>query len=105
MFGKDKEFLVQLPTGYTQKEITSNADKSMAELQTILLEQTVLEINGSPVITKGQVQGLGIVDRRKSGEEISKRAPGPQFNDVTIACPDCGGEVVVPITLGALFQF
>ena len=105
VFGKDKEFLVQLPTGYTQKEITSNADKSMAELQTILLEQTVLEINGTPVISKGQVQGLGIVDRRKIGEEISKRAPGPQFNDVTIACSDCGGEVVVPITLGALFQF
>jgi hypothetical protein len=105
VFGKDKEYLCQLPTGYTQKEIVANTEKSMAELQTILLEQTVLEINGAPVISKGQVQNLGIVDRRKIGEEISKRAPGPQFNDVTIACPDCGGEVVVPITLGALFQF
>jgi hypothetical protein len=105
VFGKDKEFLVQLPTGYTQKEITANTDKTMAELQTILLEQTVLEIDGNPVISKTQIQNLGIMDRRKIGEEISKRAPGPQFDDVTIDCPDCGGKVVVPITLGALFQF
>jgi hypothetical protein len=105
VFGKDKEYLCQLPTGYTQKEITANTDKSMAELQTILLEQTVLEINGDPVISKAQVQNLGILDRRKIGEEISNRAPGPKFDSVTIDCPDCGGKVVVPITLGALFQF
>jgi len=105
VFGKDKEFLVQLPTGYTQKEITANTDKTMAELQTILLEQTVLEIDGAPVISKSQIQNLGIMDRRKIGEELSKRAPGPQFDEVTIDCPDCGGKVVVPITLGALFQF
>jgi hypothetical protein len=105
VLGKEKEFLVQLPTGYTQKEITANADKSMAELQTILLEQTVLEIDNNPVVSKTQIQNLGIMDRRKIGDEIAKRAPGPQFNEVTIDCPDCGGKVVVPITLGALFQF
>lgn len=105
VFGKDKEFLVQLPNGYTEKEILANSDKSMAELNTILLEQTVLEINGAPLISKNQVQNLGIMDRRKIGEELNKRAPGPQFDDTTVPCPDCGGEVVVPINLGTLFQF
>lgn len=103
--GKDKEFLIQLPTGYTEKEILANSDKTMSELNTILLEQTVLEINGAPVISKAQVQNLGIMDRRKIGEELNKRAPGPQFEDTTISCPDCGGEVAVPINLGTLFQF
>jgi hypothetical protein len=102
---KNNEFLVTLPTGGTQKKLLANDDYTSAEQATILLEQTVLEINGRPVITKQQVQNLGILDRRDIVDAISKRNVGPVFGDITVSCPDCEGEVAVPINLGTLFRF
>jgi hypothetical protein len=99
------EYLVTLPTGIAQKELAQGADKNNAELTTLLLENCLLEIDGSPLLGKAQVQAIGINDRRKLSNEISKRNPGPQFEVVEITCPDCGGEVAVPINLGTLFRF
>jgi hypothetical protein len=103
--GKKHEFTVQLPTGVTQKELILNAEKSSAELNTIMLENTVLKIDNSPVLSKMQVQNLGLSDRRKLTEAINKRLSGPQFDAVKVNCPDCEGEVSVPINFGTLFQF
>lgn len=103
--GKRGDILVQLPTGRVQKELINNADKTNAELNTLVLENTVLKIGDKNVISKAQVQNLGVVDRRKITEEINKRAAGPQFEDLTMSCPDCEGEVTVPINLGTLFRF
>jgi hypothetical protein len=102
--GKNKSFLVTLPTGVTQRELLAAEEKNSAELTTILLNNTVVEIDGQSVYSPVQVQALGLVDRRKIVEEISLRSPGPKFESVTVECPDCGGEVVVPVTLGALFR-
>lgn len=103
--GKVGEIIVQLPTGATQKEMILNADKSPAELNTLLLEHTIKKINDIPVYNKNQVQLLSITDRRKVVDELNKRVPGPVFEDTTVECPDCGKEVHVPINLGTLFQF
>jgi hypothetical protein len=103
--GKNTEYLVQLPNGLIQKELMNQIDKTPAELSTIMLESTIVRIGDAPVYSKLQVQNLSVVDRRKIIEEINKRAPGPQFEDVTISCPDCESEVTVPINLGSLFQF
>ena len=104
--GRKHEYTVVLPTGATSKVLTNNAEnKTLAELQTILLEQTVTEIDEVVVLSKGQVQNLGVADRRKIRDEITERAPGPQFSTVVVICPDCEGEVAVPINLGALFRF
>jgi hypothetical protein len=102
--GKSSEFLVTLPTGFAQRELNANADKTYAELQTILLEKCVVEIDQRPVLSKLQIQNLGLQDRRKITEEISNRNPGPQFENISVTCPDCEGEVVVPINLGTLFR-
>jgi len=102
--GKKGEFLVTLPTGITQRELVAAEDKSAPELTTILLENTVLEINGSPVVSPVQVRNLGVMDRRSIVEAISSRSPGPKFETINVSCPDCEGEVVVPISLGALFR-
>ena len=96
---------VTLPTGVTQRELLSSTDKSSAELASILLQNTVTSINGTPVYNKNQVLNLGIADRRKIGDEIAKRNPGPQLQDVTVECPDCGGDVTVPVNFGTLFRF
>lgn len=103
--GKTNEYVVSLPTGVTQKEMIMSTDKTVAELNTFLLENTVLKINNAPVINKTQVQNLGLTDRRKIVEEINKRISGPLFEDLTLTCPDCEGEVQVPINLGTLFRF
>ena len=99
------EYLVTLPTGVAQRELTNNPDKTTAELTTTLLENCILEIDGSPLLGKAQVQAIGLKDRRKLGEEIAKRAPGPKFETAEVTCPDCGGKVAVPINLGTLFRF
>lgn len=103
--GKSSEYLVSLPTGAVQKEIANNLDKNGPELITILLEGTVLEIDGKPMLSKSQVGTLGVLDRRAIADAITERTPGPKMENTTIECSDCGGEVVVPINFGALFRF
>ena len=103
--GKNHVYTVQLPTGITQKEMLNNADKTSAELTTIMLENTVMKIDNSPVLSKLQVQNLGLVDRKQISEAINKRLCGPQFDAVTVTCPDCESEVSVPVNFGTLFRF
>ena len=102
--GRKKEFLVSLPTGAVQRAMQASEDMSAGERNTILLQNTVLEIDGSPVLGKAQIQDLGIMDRNAIAAEISNRLPGPQFDDIILECTDCEGEVVVPFSLGALFR-
>jgi hypothetical protein len=103
--GKNKVFTVQLPTGLAQKEMINNADKTSAEINTIMLEHTVINIDGAPVLSKLQVQNLGLTDRRKIVDEINTRVSGPQFDEISVTCPDCESEVRVPINFGTLFRF
>lgn len=103
--GRVKEYLVTLPTGHTQKLLFSNYDKTTSELLTMVLENCILEINGAPVISKDQVLAIGVSDRKKINEALSDRNPGPLFDDVKVPNPDGDGEVVVPISVGALFRF
>lgn len=103
--GKKDEYTLVLPTGKTQKELLINSDKTMAELTTMLLEGTIREINNRPVFSTSQIQEIGVADRRKISDALSKKAFGPVFDEVTAACPDCGGEVAAPINVGTLFQF
>ena len=95
---------VKLPDGLTQKELINNADKTSAELTTVLLKSTVLKLGSMPVVSDQQVQNLSLNDRRKIVNEINKRIPGPQFETLTTVCPDCEGEVSVPVTLDSLFR-
>ena len=103
--GKNHEYTVTLPTGVSQKEMIINSDKSSAELTTIMLENTVLKIDNSPVVSKQQVRNLGLADRRKIVEEINKRLPGPQFDSIVVTDPETGSEVPVPVNFGTLFRF
>lgn len=103
--GRKNEFTIKLPEGKAQRELVAKADITNSEMDTLLLEYCVVDVDGRAVLTKQQVQSIGIADRRKILEEIIKRNPGPQFNDLSVECPDCGGKVVVPISLGTLFRF
>jgi hypothetical protein len=103
--GRNTDYKIKLPEGKAQRELASNNDYTPAELDTVLLEYCVLSIGGKPVLGKSQIQSIGLADRRAILKTIIEKNPGPQFDDVKATCPDCGGEVVVPISLGTLFRF
>lgn len=96
---------VMLPTGVTQKEIQDNSTKSYSELTTTLLENTVREFDGRPILSKQDVLDLPVRDRRLIAEEIARRAPGPRMQDVVKECPNCENPMEVPLSMAVLFQF
>lgn len=104
--GRKAVYQVHLPTGSAQKKLNENAEKySVAEVASVLLESCVLSINGQPVYSPEQVKNISVADRRVLLKEITERNPGPDLADLSVTCPDCGQQVVVPVTLGALFRF
>ena len=102
---KKHEYTVVLPSGKVQKELLLNSDKTIAELTTLLLEGTVIEIDGSGVLSRSQIQNIGVSDRRAIADELDKRSFGPILDEVKATCPECGGEVVAPVNIGTLFRF
>lgn len=103
--GRKATYSVHLPTGSAQKDMNENAERSIAEVASLLLEHTVVAINGQPVFSKDQVKNISVADRRTLLKEIYDRNPGPELKEQSVTCPDCGQQVVVPVSLGALFRF
>ena len=97
------EVRVGLPDGGTQKEMINSANKTSAELDTILLKSCISTINGLPLMNPQQVRELSVNDRRKILTAISDRNPGPQLNKIKKNCQACGQEVPLPLTLADLF--
>lgn len=95
---------VKLPTGNAQKALVSSANKTAAELDSIVLKNCIVSINDQAVVSHGDILKLSIKDRREILKEISNRNPGPQLSDVKKSCPACGQEVLLPLTLADLFQ-
>ena len=98
------EAVVDLPNGSVQRKMIAAVEKSVVHLSSILLENTVSEINDVHVISPAQVLDLPIRDRRTLSEEIIKKSPGPQMQNISVTC-DCGKALEVPLSLAALFQF
>jgi hypothetical protein len=96
---------VRLPTGITQKNLASAVgNKTVAELNTLMLYGCIRTINGRDVLDVSQILSMGIADRNAIAEELTKRTPGPQWTDVTKECPNCGEEVPLPLSADALFR-
>lgn len=93
-----------LPTGAAQKAVLMDPDRTMAEMTTDILMTTVMEIDGASVISKSQVQDLGVVDRRKVSEALLEKSPGPQVGEAKGTCNSCGTTVVVGVNIGAIFR-
>jgi hypothetical protein len=98
------EIEVALPTGALQKKLMENTDKTVAELNTMLLAGCVKRINGQPSLGASSVLKLGMSDREKLIQEILTRNPGPRFGEVKTACEACGLEIPMPIGLADLFR-
>ena len=90
-------------SGLTQRKVMENANKTVAELNTIILNGCVVNVNDSP-ITPSTVLELGIADRETLIAEIIEKNPGPRLGEVSKACKACGNEVDLPLSLAALFR-
>ena len=95
---------VTLPNGYVQRQLMENAEKTSAELTTILLETCVLGVNGKGSLGYQTVIKLGMADREKLVGEILSKSPGPRLGEVTKSCKACGEEVNTPLSLVDLFR-
>lgn len=100
---KNSSVSVTLPTGVTQKKLLDNADKTSAELNTILLAGCVLSVNNAPSMGAATVLKLGMADRSKIVEEIIKNIPGPRLGEVVKTCRACGESINTPLSLVDLF--
>jgi hypothetical protein len=102
--GRKSEYSVILPENKIQKELISNSNINISELDTLLLEYCVVAIDGRATLGRSQIQSIGLADRKTILKAIIEKSPGPKFDEVKVTCPDCGGEVVVPISVGSLFR-
>lgn len=95
---------VSLPTGVTQKRLMDNAEKTAAEINTLLLSGCVVSVNGTPSMGAHTVLSLGMTDRAKLVDEIIESNPGPRLGEVKKACKACGESMNIPLSLLDLFQ-
>lgn len=95
---------VSLPDGSTQRKLMENTDKTLAELNTILLSGCVVSVNGNISLGASTVLKLGMADRDAIIQEIIKRTPGPRLGEVKTSCEACGEDIPMPLALTDLFR-
>ena len=95
---------VGLPNGLVQKKLMDNADKTAAEINTLLLSGCVMSVNGTPSMGAYTVLSLGMTDRANIVDEIIENNPGPRLGEVKKACKACGEDMNLPLSLLDLFQ-
>lgn len=93
-----------LPTGAAQRDLINATNKSVAELDSILLKHCITNINGFPVANMQRVRDLSIKDRRELLKAIADRNPGPRLTEIKKTCGACGQEVPLPLSLADLFR-
>ena len=95
---------IGLPNGLVQKKLMDNADKTAAEINTLLLSGCVISVNGTPSMGAHTVLSLGMTDRASIVDEIIENNPGPRLGEVKKACKACGEDMSLPLSLLDLFQ-
>lgn len=99
---------VALPDGNAQMSLFEKGDITPAERKSIMLAESVQVIehkNGMIEAVAGfpsLVKNLGIVDRNRIIEELSKRQPGPRYDEIKRA-HTCGYEAGIGVGLMHLF--
>ena len=97
--------LVTLPKGATQKRLGENQDKTGSELNTLLIGDCIISINGELSSGSSLALKLGMADRSAVLKEILARNPGPRLGEVTAVCEKCEkGNLIIPMSLAGLFR-
>lgn len=97
---------VRLVNGTVQEAFSAAlSKKTPAEINTLMLSKSVVEINGQPVLSPEQVKALSKMDRETLIDFIAEHQPGPDMRDISVPCATCREEMMISLTLGNLFRF
>lgn len=98
---------IGLLTGAAQEAFSESIErKTRAEINSIVLAKSVIEING--VQTFGgddPVRALSSADRTTLVDFIQEHQPGPQLKEIPVPCATCGEEYPILLGLQNLFRF
>lgn len=96
----------RLVDGKAQKLVYTpeNMKKTEAELNTLLLTELLVSLDGKAVRGPGPVLDLPIKDRQHLLKWLIERQPGPQYGDVKQECVSCAREFPLVMTLRDMFR-
>lgn len=80
-----------------------NAQRTSAEINTILLRKCVQTIDGDPVDAQ-TLRRMGSADRANILQFLQDSQPGPQWDEVKQVCPECDHEFPLVIDVGVMFR-
>jgi hypothetical protein len=91
--------------GSTQRAILAKGlDLPMPKLNSMILQDCVLSINGKPVISPNQVLDMPLRDRTEIIRVIGERRVGPDLDSFVVECPTCGKEDPAQVSLANTFR-
>jgi hypothetical protein len=95
------------PTGTSHTRLMDAADegKTPSELNTLLLSECLLSVDGMPSAGAATAKQLGMRDRETLLKSIVEKTPGPRLEGVTSTCLSCDEQVKTPLSIADLFQF
>lgn len=101
---------VRLPDGEDQKYLSDFRKVTTAEANSALLRRCITSIRDASGLTRditaepSVILSMGAADRKAVLREIAGRQPGPQLlQGIKFVHIDCGKEVVLPVSVDALF--
>lgn len=96
---------VNLIDGGTQRSVYTqeNADRSAAQLNTLLLKRCVLTIDGE-TIPQQALLSMGSADRQTLLQFLQDSQPGPRWDEVKQSCPECDHEFPLVIDVPTMFR-
>lgn len=77
---------------------------NIAEVNTMLLGRVLLEVNGADAIGERTARQLRMPDRRDLVEHLSRKQPGPLFDQIKHQCVECGQTSPVNLGYEELFR-
>lgn len=97
---------IRLTDGKAQKAVFTpeNMKRTDAEINTLLLKELVLSLDGKPVKGVGPILDMLSKDRVHLLQWLADNQPGPQYGDVKQDCPDCEREFPLVVTTRDMFR-
>jgi hypothetical protein len=91
--------------GSTQRAILAKGvDLPLPKLNSMILQDCIVSINGKPVMSPSQILDMPIKDRTEIIQAISARRVGPDFDSFVVECPICGKEDPAQVSLANTFR-
>jgi hypothetical protein len=95
---------VRIPMAADQDFVLGMTNKTVPEMNTIMLARCIVSIDDMPITGQDAVRHLGIMDRRTIVKELNESQPGPKYGEVNLECPGCGRDFPLQIGILELFR-